>query len=116
MFVCRTSEELDAVFVQAAASERPLVIEELLAGEEVSLFGLCDGTRVVPLAAAQDFKRIGDGDIGPNTGGMGSFSPVPGFKGGRGARRSSSKQIHPPGDRGARPPWGAIRGRTCSRG
>jgi phosphoribosylamine--glycine ligase len=53
------------------------VIEELLEGEEVSLFALCDGGTVVPLPAAQDFKRIGDGDTGPNTGGMGSYSPVP---------------------------------------
>ena len=53
------------------------MIEELLEGEEVSLFGLSDGRTVVPLAPAQDFKRIGDGDTGPNTGGMGSYSPVP---------------------------------------
>ena len=43
------------------------------------MFALSDGRNVVPLAPAQDFKRIGDGDTGPNTGGMGSFSPVPGF-------------------------------------
>jgi phosphoribosylamine--glycine ligase len=53
------------------------VIEELLEGEEVSLFAVCDGARALPLPAVQDFKRIGDGDEGPNTGGMGSFSPVP---------------------------------------
>ena len=53
-----------------------MVIEELLEGPEVSLFALCDGHRVVPLGAAQDFKRIGDGDTGPNTGGMGAYSPV----------------------------------------
>ena len=55
------------------------MIEELLAGDEVSVFALADGKTVVPLAPAQDFKRIGDGDTGPNTGGMGSFSPVPDF-------------------------------------
>ena len=55
------------------------MIEELLEGDEISVFALCDGQRVVPLAPAQDFKRIGDGDTGPNTGGMGSFSPVPGL-------------------------------------
>src|SRR5262249_21832415 len=54
-----------------------VVIEELLEGDEVSLFALCDGRRAVPLAAAQDFKRIGDGDVGPNTGGMGAYSPGP---------------------------------------
>jgi phosphoribosylamine--glycine ligase len=77
VFVCRTPEELDAGLRAAAAFPGPLVIEEWLEGEEVSLFGLTDGRAVVPLAPAQDFKRIGDGDSGPNTGGMGSFSPVP---------------------------------------
>ena len=54
-----------------------VVIEEHLTGYELSLLALCDGERAVPLASAQDFKRIGDGDRGPNTGGMGSYSPVP---------------------------------------
>jgi phosphoribosylamine---glycine ligase len=54
-----------------------VVIEAGLAGPEVSLLCLCDGTRVLPLPAAQDHKRVGDGDTGPNTGGMGAFSPVP---------------------------------------
>ena len=56
---------------------RTVVVEEGLAGEECSLLVLCDGRRLTPLAPAQDFKRIGDGDTGPNTGGMGSYSPVP---------------------------------------
>jgi phosphoribosylamine---glycine ligase len=77
VFVCRTPGELDEGLHAAAAFPGPLVIEELLEGDEVSLFGLSDGLTVVPLAPAQDFKRIGDGDSGPNTGGMGSFSPVP---------------------------------------
>ena len=77
VFVCRTAAELDEGLRAAAALPGPLVIEELLEGEEVSLFALSDGRSVVPLAAAQDFKRIGDGDVGPNTGGMGSYSPVP---------------------------------------
>ena len=77
VFVCRTSEELDDGLRQAAALGGPLVIEELLEGSEVSLFALCDGTRAVPLGSAQDFKRIGDGDTGPNTGGMGAYSPAP---------------------------------------
>ena len=56
-----------------------VVIEECLVGAEVSLFALCDGADAVFLGAAQDHKRVGDGDVGPNTGGMGAFSPVPGF-------------------------------------
>ena len=70
------------------------MIEELLAGEEISVFALCDGQRVVPLAPAQDFKRIGDADTGPNTGGMGSFSPVPGF--GQAQVAELVDQIHRP--------------------
>lgn len=54
----------------------PVVIEELLTGPEVSVFALCDGQRAVVLPYAQDHKRVGDGDTGPNTGGMGAFSPV----------------------------------------
>jgi phosphoribosylamine---glycine ligase len=54
-----------------------VVIEEFLDGPEVSLFCLCDGRTVVPLEPAQDFKRVGDGDAGPNTGGMGAYSPLP---------------------------------------
>jgi phosphoribosylamine--glycine ligase len=60
----------------AAGCER-VVVEEYLDGPEVSLFCVTDGSTVVPLAAAQDFKRIGDGDTGPNTGGMGAYAPLP---------------------------------------
>lgn len=56
-----------------------VVIEEFLHGREVSLIGLCDGKSFVPLPSATDFKRVGDGDTGPNTGGMGSLSPSPYF-------------------------------------
>jgi phosphoribosylamine--glycine ligase len=77
VFVCRTQDELDAGLRAASALGDRVVVEELLEGDEVSLFALADGQRVVPLAAAQDFKRIGDGDVGPNTGGMGAYSPVP---------------------------------------
>ena len=55
----------------------PVLIEEFLAGPEVSLFFLSDGDRVLPLSPAQDFKRLRDGDEGPNTGGMGAYSPLP---------------------------------------
>ena len=56
-----------------------VVVEEALEGEELSLLALCDGETAVPMAPAQDYKRIFDGDLGPNTGGMGSYSPVPGI-------------------------------------
>lgn len=56
---------------------RTLVIEEGLVGPELSVLAICDGTRAVLLAPAQDFKRVHDGDLGPNTGGMGAYSPVP---------------------------------------
>jgi phosphoribosylamine--glycine ligase len=54
-----------------------LLLEERLAGEEASFHVVCDGTRAVPLAPAQDHKRVGDGDRGPNTGGMGAYAPAP---------------------------------------
>jgi phosphoribosylamine--glycine ligase len=63
-------------FGEAGAS---VVIEECLVGEEVSLFALCDGKTALPLGSAQDHKRVGEGDNGPNTGGMGSYSPTPVF-------------------------------------
>ena len=77
VFVCRTQEELDAGLREASGLGGDLLIEELLEGEEVSLFVLTDGHEALSLAPAQDFKRIGDGDTGPNTGGMGAYSPVP---------------------------------------
>jgi phosphoribosylamine--glycine ligase len=66
----------DLLVAHRYGTER-VVIEEHLTGYELSLLALCDGERALPLAGAQDFKRIGDGDRGPNTGGMGSYSPVP---------------------------------------
>ena len=59
-----------------AKEDGRVVVEEFLAGPEISLFCLSDGSTVVPLAPAQDFKRVGDGDAGPNTGGMGAYSPL----------------------------------------
>ncbi len=56
-----------------------VVIEEYLTGEEISFFALCDGSHAIPLGAAQDHKRAGAGDTGPNTGGMGAYSPPPAF-------------------------------------
>jgi phosphoribosylamine--glycine ligase len=67
---------LERRFGEAGAQ---VILEEHLEGEELSLLALCDGANVVPMSPARDFKRIGEGDAGPNTGGMGSFSPVPGF-------------------------------------
>ncbi len=83
VLVARTLDEArDDVMAKLAGTSfgeagRTVVIEEGLAGEECSLLVLCDGTRAVPLVPAQDFKRIGDGDAGPNTGGMGSYAPMP---------------------------------------
>ena len=79
VFVCRTQDELDAALRAAAAFGESIVIEELLEGDEISVFALCDGAHALALPAVQDFKRANDGDTGPNTGGMGSYSPVVGF-------------------------------------
>jgi phosphoribosylamine--glycine ligase len=70
---------VEMFFVERRFGDTEVLIEEHLEGEELSLLALCDGETVLPLAPAQDYKRIGDGDRGPNTGGMGSYSPVPGF-------------------------------------
>ncbi|HYN65935.1 MAG TPA: phosphoribosylamine--glycine ligase [Ornithinibacter sp.] len=70
------AEALEHARACLAKADGAVVIEEYLAGPEVSLFCLSDGTTVVPLSPAQDFKRVGDGDTGPNTGGMGAYSPL----------------------------------------
>jgi phosphoribosylamine---glycine ligase len=72
-------EAVGVLFDERRFGDTQVVIEEFLEGEELSLLALCDGENVLPLAPAQDYKRIFDGDEGPNTGGMGSYSPVPGF-------------------------------------
>ena len=79
VFVCHSQDDLDAGLAAAAGLGGDVLVEELLEGEEVSIFAFTDGSRAVALAPAQDFKRIGEGDTGPNTGGMGSYSPVPGL-------------------------------------
>jgi phosphoribosylamine--glycine ligase len=77
VWVCRTQSELDAALRAADALGQPFHVEELLEGDEVSVFAVSDGRHTVALPAAQDYKRIADGDEGANTGGMGSYSPVP---------------------------------------
>jgi phosphoribosylamine--glycine ligase len=79
VFVCHDQDELDVALRAATAYGDSIVIEELLEGEEISVFALCDGARALALPVVQDFKRSEDGDTGPNTGGMGSYSPVAGF-------------------------------------
>ena len=69
-------------------------MEERLIGQELSLLALCDGERAMPLAPARDYKRIGEGDAGPNTGGMGSYSPVAGFDDAR--VRELAATVHQP--------------------
>ena len=71
-------DTLTALLVERLFATETVLIEEYLMGEELSLHALCDGERALALAPARDYKRIFDGDQGPNTGGMGSYSPVPG--------------------------------------
>ena len=85
---------IDVFFGERRFGRTRVVLEEFLEGEELSLLAVCDGERAVPLAPAQDYKRIGDGDRGPNTGGMGSYSPVPGV--GVEELESMAASIHQP--------------------
>jgi phosphoribosylamine--glycine ligase len=68
---------LEAMLEERRFGDHPVVIEEFMEGDELSVLALCDGERAIALAPARDFKRIGEGDTGPNTGGMGAYSPVP---------------------------------------
>ena len=77
VFVCRSDAEIAEALAAAEALGGPVVVEELLEGEELSVFALSDGTNVVPLPAVRDYSRLADRDEGPNTGGMGAYSPVP---------------------------------------
>ena len=77
VFVCRTKDELEAALRAVSTLGEQVVIEEMLEGEELSLFALVDGGNILPLPESRDYSRVGDGDTGPNTGGMGSYSPVP---------------------------------------
>jgi phosphoribosylamine--glycine ligase len=87
---------IEACLVAGAFGEagRTVVVEELLVGVEVSLLALCHGRTARPLAAAQDFKRVDDGDTGPNTGGMGAYSPVPWFD--DAATAEAARLVHEP--------------------
>ena len=79
VFVCENDTEVGEALSALAASGAEVFAEELVQGDELSLLALADGERVLALAPARDYKRVADGDDGPNTGGMGSFSPVPGI-------------------------------------
>jgi phosphoribosylamine--glycine ligase len=98
VIICRDEGEaraaVDVFFTEQRFGSTTVVLEDFLEGEELSLLALCDGENVVPLAPAQDYKRIFDGDGGPNTGGMGSYSPVPGF--GAAEVEEIVEQVHRP--------------------
>ena len=83
VFVCRTQDELDAALRAVSTLDDQFVIEELLEGEELSVFALVDGSNALALPESRDYSRVGEGDTGPNTGGMGSYSPVPELVDGR---------------------------------
>jgi phosphoribosylamine---glycine ligase len=83
VYICRTQEELDSALRAVTSYGEQFVIEELLEGEELSVFALVDGSNALALPESRDYSRVGDGDTGPNTGGMGSYSPVPELEAGQ---------------------------------
>ncbi len=89
------TEDRDAALAHAEhyLQQGPVLVEEFLTGSEVSLFFLADGHDVVPLSPAQDYKRIGDGDTGPNTGGMGAYSPLPWIAGSWGSEAAFVDEV-----------------------
>jgi len=87
-------EAIDIFFTEKRFGKTEVVLEEFLVGEELSLLAICDGERAVALTPAQDYKRIGNGDAGPNTGGMGSYSPVPAV--GKEVLADLSAMVHQP--------------------
>jgi phosphoribosylamine--glycine ligase len=95
-FVCRADEEiesaLDILLTKKKYGNKPVLIEELLDGQELSVFAISDGRTVIPFGAAQDHKRAFDGDRGPNTGGMGAYSPVQHMQISKASLRGSSSQ------------------------
>jgi phosphoribosylamine--glycine ligase len=87
-------QALHSLLVEHRFGTSQVVVEEYMVGAEVSLLALCDGVRALPLASAQDYKRIYDGDGGPNTGGMGSYSPVPAIDAGE--AQELTARVHQP--------------------
>jgi phosphoribosylamine--glycine ligase len=75
--IAQTKAEAEAAIDAAFAKSMPVVIEQFLQGEELSILTICDGKQAIPMVGAQDFKRVDDGNAGPNTGGMGAYAPVP---------------------------------------
>jgi phosphoribosylamine--glycine ligase len=98
VIICRSEVEARTALTQLLVEHRfdtdRAVVEEYLTGPEVSLLAICDGERALPLASAQDYKRIGEGDRGPNTGGMGSYCPVPAI--GPDEAQALIAQVHQP--------------------
>jgi phosphoribosylamine--glycine ligase len=75
--IAETLAEAQQALDQAFESNQPVLLEAFIRGQEISVLALCDGKRALPLLPAQDHKRVGEGDTGPNTGGMGAYAPVP---------------------------------------